>query len=343
MVLDGGRLSILRPGAYVTVRGDEIVLLHRRKEVGRCSVASVECLLLQAFGISLGAEVPLRLSESGAIVVVASPSGTRIAVLGPAGEGNGRLRVQQAVQAEGPAMVSAGLAMLRAKVANQASVLRYFARYRKRSAAPLYDELLKCATAIRAASSAINGLDESKLDLARLRNAAMGHEGRAAALYWRGVASLVGGEAQFPGRRTRGAEDAVNQALNYAYGILYGEVWRAIAAGGLDPSIGILHGSEQGAPNLVLDLIEELRAPFADRVVLSLIGRGFRPEIGSESRLRSRTRRVLALAFGRLARKPIRWRSRSTNLRQILESQVRQIVKILRGEANTYLAFHLRW
>lgn len=43
---------------------------------------------------------------------------------------------------------------------------------------------------------------------------------------------------------------------------------------GLDPAVGFLHALRPGRASLALDLLEELRAPLADRFVLSLINLG---------------------------------------------------------------------
>jgi CRISP-associated protein Cas1 len=43
---------------------------------------------------------------------------------------------------------------------------------------------------------------------------------------------------------------------------------------GLDPQLGVLHALRPGRSSLALDLMEELRAPIADRMVLTLINRG---------------------------------------------------------------------
>ena len=43
---------------------------------------------------------------------------------------------------------------------------------------------------------------------------------------------------------------------------------------GLDPAVGFLHALRPGRASLALDLLEELRAPFAYRFVLSLINLG---------------------------------------------------------------------
>lgn len=172
---------------------------------------------------------------------------------------------------------------------------------------------------------------------------AMGHEGRAASLYWSAIAALVPTELAFPGRRTRGAEDPINQCLNYAYGCLYAEVWRALARAGLDPSFGIVHGSDREAVSLVFDVIEELRAPFGDRLVLSLIGRGFRPRLSRRGTLASSSRRTIARAFARSAARPVKWRSRRQSLSRLIEGQADALRRLFHGEEAGYHAFHLRW
>jgi hypothetical protein len=46
----------------------------------------------------------------------------------------------------------------------------------------------------------------------------------------------------FKARRNRGATDPVNQGINYVYGMLYGEVWRALVRVGLDPRTNTYEG-----------------------------------------------------------------------------------------------------
>jgi CRISPR/Cas system-associated endonuclease Cas1 len=48
--------------------------------------------------------------------------------------------------------------------------------------------------------------------------------------------------------------------LNYAYGVLAGMCVRSLAAIGLDPCVGFLHGDEPGRYSLAYDLLELLRA-----------------------------------------------------------------------------------
>lgn len=58
--------------------------------------------------------------------------------------------------------------------------------------------------------------------------------------------------------------------LNYAYGILESQVRMQVMAAGLDPKVGLLHGSARGKYGLVYDLMEPLR-PVVDRKVLAFV------------------------------------------------------------------------
>lgn len=78
-------------------------------------------------------------------------------------------------------------------------------------------------------------------------------------------------EFSFTGRNRRPPLDKVNCLLSFVYTILLHDVRSALEAVGLDPQVGFLHRDRPGRPSLALDLMEEFRPFFADRLVLSLI------------------------------------------------------------------------
>ncbi|MCX2968998.1 MULTISPECIES: type I-C CRISPR-associated endonuclease Cas1c [Streptomyces] len=104
----------------------------------------------------------------------------------------------------------------------------------------------------------------------------MGYEGNAARLHFetlRHALRPADGIPPFVRRERRPPTDPVNSALSFAYGLLRGLVHGAAEQVGLDPYVGYLHGIRPGKPALVLDLMEEFRAPLADRLVLTLFNR----------------------------------------------------------------------
>lgn len=104
----------------------------------------------------------------------------------------------------------------------------------------------------------------------------LGFEGEAATQYFGVFDDLILQQKEtfkFAGRNKRPPLDAVNALLSFSYSLLAKEVSAALEAVGLDPYVGFLHRDRPGRTSLALDLMEELRAPFADRFVLSLINK----------------------------------------------------------------------
>lgn len=86
----------------------------------------------------------------------------------------------------------------------------------------------------------------------------------------------------FHERSRRPPLDNLNALLSFLYTLLAHDVEAAVEGVGLDPQVGFLHRDRPGRPSLALDLMEEFRPFFADRLALSLVnlqqikGDGFR-------------------------------------------------------------------
>lgn len=100
----------------------------------------------------------------------------------------------------------------------------------------------------------------------------MGLEGSAARTYFSVLDALIPDAFHFQGRSSRPAKDSFNAFLNYAYGILYHRVERALVIAGLDPYIGLLHSDNYNKKSFVFDFIEAFRY-FADEPVFYLFSR----------------------------------------------------------------------
>lgn len=104
----------------------------------------------------------------------------------------------------------------------------------------------------------------------------MGFEGSAAKTYFGVFNQLILQQKQqfsFSERSRRPPMDAMNALLSFLYTLLTNETASALESVGLDPYVGFLHQDRPGRPSLALDLIEELRPVFADRLALSLVNR----------------------------------------------------------------------
>lgn len=103
-----------------------------------------------------------------------------------------------------------------------------------------------------------------------------GYEGEAASRYFSQFNQLIlqqKEEFSFDTRNRRPPLDKVNALLSFTYALLTSMCMAALETVGLDPYAGFMHTDRPGRCSLALDLMEELRAPYADRFALSCINR----------------------------------------------------------------------
>ena len=96
-----------------------------------------------------------------------------------------------------------------------------------------------------------------------------GLEGTAGRIYFGILSQLLSESYRFAGRSFRPARDPFNAFLNYAYGILYSRVEKALIIAGLDPFVGFMHRDDYNMKSLVFDFIEPYRI-IAKEVVFKL-------------------------------------------------------------------------
>lgn len=113
-------------------------------------------------------------------------------------------------------------------------------------------------------------------DIARQTNleALRGQEGQASAAYFSVFDELILNQKDafhFEERNRRPPMDRVNAVLSFVYTLLANDCAAALEAVGLDAYVGFLHRDRSGRVSLALDLMEELRGVFADRLVLTLV------------------------------------------------------------------------
>jgi CRISPR-associated protein Cas1 len=132
----------------------------------------------------------------------------------------------------------------------------------------------------------------------------IGIEGDAASSYFGIFNELLKVKGfNFPGRVRRPPTDPVNALLSFAYTLITHECASALQGVGLDPYVGFLHQDRPGRVSLAVDLLEEFRAPWADRFVLTLINRqqvklkDFITEASGAVRLTDDARKVVLTAW----------------------------------------------
>jgi len=150
--------------------------------------------------------------------------------------------------------------LIYAKLMNSRRVLQRLAANRKESQIDIQKST--CDILESLANQALNASSIKAL---------RGIEGIAASKYFERLSDFFPKEIPFTVRTRRPPKDEANALLSWTYAILYGEIETAIRAQGLDPCIGFMHKTSHGTPALALDLMETLRGPVCDLLVLSLL------------------------------------------------------------------------
>lgn len=177
-----------------------------------------------------------------------------------------------------------------------------------------------------------------------------GVEGEAATQYFSIFDDLILQQKEhfkFCGRNKRPPLDPVNALLSFSYSLLAKEVSAALEAVGLDPYVGFLHRDRPGRISLALDLMEELRAPFADRFVLSLINRkmvnikGFTTMENGAVLMDETTRRVVLGAWQEKKQDPIKhpFLEEKMEWGLIPHVQAMLLARYIRGDLENYPPF----
>ncbi|MFQ3568777.1 MAG: CRISPR-associated endonuclease Cas1 [Aggregatilineales bacterium] len=325
-------------GSHVGKYSERIKITHKGKALQQAPLIHLQSVTLVGGGISISVDAIAACTERGIPILMLDGSGRVFASIYASGLiGTVLTRREQLLAYSDQRGLQLAVTFAWAKVSNQARTLAYWARNRR---ADHPDDAVVLADAAATLQALADELAAVPLDQPadRVRSALMGYEGAAAAAYWHAADRLVPERYGWPGREGRGAVDPVNSLLNYGYGMLYGEVERAIIMAGLDPYAGFLHADRPGKPSLVLDLIEEFRQIVVDRLVFGLIARGYHVKLDDTGLLTQATRSDFAKRILHQLEGRTRYEDGRHQIRHIIQRQARHLAASLRGE-RTYAAF----
>jgi CRISPR-associated protein Cas1 len=235
----------------------------------------------------------------------------------------------EAMQQERGVQIASRLAA--GKLQAQAANLRYIAKRRDEVTA---HELRMVALDLAASAQKLLELRADSIEV--VRQQLFGIEGMAGRLYWQALGTLIPAEYGWKGRGGRGSTDPVNVLLNYAYGILYGEVQNAIAIAGLEPYAGLIHTDRPGKPSLTCDLIEEFRATIVDRTVIGLVNRHYDVKFDDQQRLDREFRREFAEHILNRLQAQGTYDGKRYTLRSIIQRQARRLASAFRGDSEYF-------
>jgi CRISPR-associated protein Cas1 len=261
-------LYVTLPEAYLSLDGENVVIKNTKEETVsmRLPLHNLENIVcFNYLGVSpalMGA-----CAERNVGLSFITPNGRFLGRVSGRVKGNVLLRKKQyQISENDEECLPIAASFLLGKVANCRKVIERAVR----DHAMLVDvqALSQVSASLKATLLAIPGC-KSTGDL-------MGLEGSAAKTYFGVFDQLIlqqRDDFSFKERSRRPPLDNMNSLLSFLYTLLTNEVTSALEGVGLDPYVGFLHQDRPGRPSLALDLVEELRPVFADRLALSLVNR----------------------------------------------------------------------
>ena len=254
-------LYVQTQGMYLRQEGETVVAERERQVVARIPIHTLSGIV--CFGNVLCSPFLLGLcGERGVHVSFLSEHGRFLArVEGPA-SGNVLLRTAQMHAADDLEHAQAlATSFVAGKIMNARTVIQRRLRDHGSDS--------DCESTVKDLADMLRLLRHSdNMDAVR------GVEGSAAACYFSVFNKLIVAQNDsfsITGRNRRPPLDPMNALLSFLYTLLAHDCTGALQSVGLDPQIGFLHALRPGRPSLALDIMEEFRAPIADRLALSLV------------------------------------------------------------------------
>jgi CRISPR-associated protein Cas1 len=260
-------LYITKEGAGLRKDGENLVAEVEGEERARVPFHLLGSVVIFG-GIYVSPALIEACAGGGITMVLLDRSGRFQARIEGPTSGNVLLRRAQYRAADQPEAIVRSFVL--GKVANQRSVL--MRALRDYGADYAESDRVAIAGVVERLAQILRRVEFGEEPLERLR----GSEGEAANLYFGVFDHLIRSldpALRWNGRSRRPPLDPINALLSFLYTLLTHDCRSAAEAVGLDAAVGFLHRDRPGRPSLALDLMEELRPVFADRLALSLVNR----------------------------------------------------------------------
>lgn len=289
-------LYVTLPDARLSLNSGNVVVTDQDKKVLELPLLNLKDIICFNYkGVSPFLMAACAEKDIGLTFI--SPSGRFLARIQGRTRGNVLLRKKQYTISEDPSeKYKLARNFIIGKVANARKVINRAIR----------DHAL--AVDVNVLQRTSNGLKEI---LFRLQKSAsnvevFALEGLAAKLYFGSFDHLILRQKEtftFTSRNRRPPLDNINALLSFLYTLLRVETTSALESVGLDPYVGFMHTDRPGRPSLALDLMEELRPIFADRLALTLVnlkqidGEGFEKKDSGAVLMTEETRKKVISAW----------------------------------------------
>lgn len=259
-------LYITTENAYLSLDGENVVAEADGATLGRLPLHTIDGIM--CFGY-IGASPALmgKCAEMNKPLVFLKPSGRFLAKITGKAYGNVLLRREQYRLCDDETRcLNISKNIIAAKILNCGAVVNRALRdYEIRLDADKFRSAYE--TLKKAVILAYNAESTDSL---------RGIEGEAASCYFGVFDDMILQQKEdffYKSRSRRPPTDKVNALLSFTYSLLTSMCVSALDSVGLDPYAGVFHTERPGRCSLALDLVEEFRAAFGDRFVLTLINK----------------------------------------------------------------------
>lgn len=340
MKLLANTLYITTPDAYLSLDGENVVVRKNDDTTVRLPLHNLEnivCFNWQGISPALMGAC----TERGIGLAFLTPAGKFLARVQGRVRGNVLLRkTQYRISEEHSRSVPIATSFLIGKVYNSRKVLERALR----DHALLVDKeaLSKASDFLKRTLAALPGCKRT--------DELMAFEGNAAKAYFDVFNNLIlhqKDDFRFEERNRRPPRDNMNSLLSFLYTLLTNEAVSALEGVGLDPYVGFLHTDRPGRPSLALDLMEELRPMFADRLALSLVnrrqvtGKGFKQKESGGILMDDETRKKVITAWQERKKEEVEhpYLKERVPFGLIPHLQALLLARFLRGDLDAYPPF----
>jgi len=259
-------LYVTQPDTYLSLDGENIVLIREKEKIGRMPLHNLEGIVSFGYTGASPALIGYCADRNIALSFFTSSGRFQARIIGES-KGNVVLRKEQYRISDSESRS--------AKIARNFIVGKLY-NHKWMLERTIREHGLRIdAERFKAASTEISSYIREVRQCENLQQL-RGLEGQAAANYFELFNDMILQQERdfvFHGRSRRPPLDNVNALLSFAYSLLSKDMAAALEGVGLDAYVGFLHRDRPGRISLALDMIEELRGIYADRFVLSLINK----------------------------------------------------------------------
>ena len=331
-------LLVTKPGCFIGLTSRGISIKEKGKLISSHQIGNLTNIIILGNGISLSSNLVSYCMKNKIPVDFFDQQGTHIgSLLSPKYMESTLWNAQSFLNMEQRHTLA--LAVIIGKVKNQLGLLKYYHKYHKNHFPHLLEKMETMEANVDKFLEFKKQGDISEQDFMKQL---IGHESQIAISYWDYIRALLADdEIEFEHREHKGAHDLFNCMLNYGYAILYSKVWQALLGAKLNPFDSFIHVRRDGKPTLVYDMVEIFRSQVVDRVVISLIQKGFELEM-KDQLLTDDTRNLLIKSImERLARYE-KYQGAETKMEIIIQKQASLLASAVMGK-NKFKSYIAKW